>query len=86
MQLRTVSLECQILSLFDLSVISEILVIPDVGVEEVTVAFGLDEFLDNIWGNRRVPVILPVVQSQFQDLSLGVVGRPMNLTAVVDWK
>ena len=66
--------------------ISEILVIPDVCVEEVAVRFRLDEFLDNVRGNRRVSVILPVVQSQFQDLSVGVVGRPMNLTAVVDWK
>ena len=66
--------------------ISVILVVSDILVEEIPVGFGLDEFLDNIWGNRRVPVILPVVQSQFQDLSLGVVGRPMNLTAVVDWK
>jgi len=45
-----------------LSVVTIILVVPDVGVEEVAVAFGLDEFLDHIRRDRGVPVGLPVVQ------------------------
>ena len=73
------SLECQILSLFDLSVISVILVVSDILVEEIPVGFGPDKLSHYLFRDRGIPMFVPVVQRQFQHLGVWIISGPMNL-------
>lgn len=71
-------------SLIYFSLIPVTLVVPDILVEEISVAGCLYKAVDNVLGDRGVAVLSSVIQSQVQLLGFWVVGCPVNLLRVVN--
>lgn len=68
------------------SVVPVILVVPDILVEEISVARGSDKLVYYLLRDRGIAVFSTVVQRQVQLLSFRVVRGPVNLFTVVYWK
>lgn len=66
------------------SVIPVIRVVPDILVEEISVALGPDKPVYYFLGNRGIAVLSSVIQSQMQLLGFWVVGSPVNLLRMVN--